>query len=169
MKIQKIAIALLIIGCFAPGVKAQTTRTRVNVVPAPATIGHRSIRAPGWEFRVTDVRSVGQIFNGQYMTYEAADTWIAVSVTIRNTSGKRQSTEDIPFSNFVSTLVDFRGNTYNSFQRELKYDTDRLFKPLTPGETRSEVWLFDVPRGTQAQELMMDLFSIQQGTVSVRL
>lgn len=108
MKIQKIAIAaLLTIGCFAPGVEAQTTRTRINVVPAPATIGHRSIRAPGWEFRVTDVRTVGQTFNGQYTTYEAADTWIAVSVTIRNTSGKRQSPDDVPFSNFLAHWLIF--------------------------------------------------------------
>lgn len=68
---------------------ADTTTAQANT---KATNNKESIK--GWEFKVTSVKSGGQIIDGGYTKYEAAEAWTVVSVNLKNTSGKRQDFTD---------------------------------------------------------------------------
>jgi hypothetical protein len=112
----------------------------------------------GWDVTVTTVRYLGRQVQGKYELYEAADSWIAVTVTCTNTTGKRQRSDESPMSSISAELIDTYGRKHNVKERELKYDTDLLSKPYELNESRTEVWLFDVNSGTQASQLILDSF-----------
>lgn len=127
---------------FKPSPPLTTIQTKANV--------------KGWDVNVTNVRYLGPVVQGKYELYEAADTWIAVTVTCTNTTGKRQRTDDEPVSSIFAELIDNQGNKHDVDERELKYEADLLSKPYAPNEARTEVWLFDVPQGTRASQLVIE-------------
>lgn len=112
----------------------------------------------GWDVTVTAVRYLGRRAQGKYELYEAADSWIAVTVTSTNMTGKRQRSDESPISGGSAELIDTYGKRHDVKERELKYDGDLLSKPYELNESRTEVWLFDVPSGTQASQLVLDSF-----------
>ncbi|MEH2324795.1 MAG: hypothetical protein V7K32_14740 [Nostoc sp.] len=78
-----------------------------------------------------------------------------VSVTVKNTSGKRQREDDAWFLIGLSKLVDSKGNKYDIKEMELKYDTNLLSKPFSQGEARSVDFLFDTPKGIKADKFLI--------------
>src|SRR5919199_41532 len=75
-----------------------------------------------WDITVTTVRYLGQRVQGKYKLYEAADSWIAVTVTCTNMTGKRQRPDESPMSSIMASLIDTTGETHDVKERELKYD-----------------------------------------------
>ncbi|MEH2129051.1 DUF4352 domain-containing protein [Nostoc sp.] len=110
----------------------------------------------GWEVSATGVKYAGQKIQGKYSTYEAAEVWTVVSVTVKNTSGKRQREDDAWFLITFSKLVDSKGNKYDVKEREYKYDINLLSKPFSQGESRSVDFLFDTPKGIKADKFIID-------------
>ncbi|BAY23833.1 hypothetical protein NIES2100_36250 [Calothrix sp. NIES-2100] len=78
-----------------------------------------------------------------------------VSVTLKNTSGKRQRQEDAWVYLVLSKLVDSKGNKYDTKERESKYDINLAGKPFAPGEARSIDLLFDTPKGIKADKFII--------------
>lgn len=127
-----------------------------NIVPKAALEGRGLY--PSFLVTVTNVRYLGRQVQGKYELYEAADSWIAVTVTCTNMTGKRQRSDESPISSIMAELIDTYGRKHDVKARELKYDSDLLSKPYELNETRTEVWLFDVRSGTQASQLVLNVF-----------
>ncbi len=123
-----------------PTVKA--TQTKANI--------------KGWDINITNVRYLGPVVQGKYKLYEAAGTWIAVTVTCTNTAGKRQRSDESPMTSALAELIDGSAKKHRVNETEYKYDSELLSKPYAPNETRTEVWLFDVPDGTRASRLVLN-------------
>ncbi|MCC5605433.1 DUF4352 domain-containing protein [Nostoc sp. CHAB 5834] len=125
-----------------------------NIEPVSKAVNGK-VNRKGWEVSVTGVKYAGQKIQGNYRTYEAAEVWTVVSVTVKNTSSKRQREDDAWFLITFSELVDSKGNKYDSKDSEIKYDTDLLSKPFSSGEARSVDFLFDTPKGIKADKFII--------------
>lgn len=149
------AVSFVLLAGFSLPLKAASVP-----VPTAQTIKTLNTKTniKGWDVTAYNVRYLGPKVQGQYQLYEAAGTWIAVTVTVRNTTGQRQRPEDAPLNSLFAELIDTSGNKHDLNETELKYDVDLLSKPFAPNETRTEVWLFDVPEGTRASQLVLDPF-----------
>lgn len=124
----------------------------------------------GWEYAVTKVKSEGRIIKENYTTYEAADAWTVVSVSIKNTSGKRQKREDALANVVFSKLIDSRGNEYQTPQIKFNYNNSDLnSKPFSVGETRSFDLLFDTPQGIKAKQLYLGLGISEDDSLRIKL
>jgi hypothetical protein len=168
------AAILFLVGC-TPVTESQSqdsspqkTATEPAAPVQPTVKATKSkVNTKGWEVTVTGVRSEGQTFKGEYSTYEAVEAWTVVSVTIKNTSGKRQKDVDAPFSCTFSKLIDSKGNEHDGEETEFKYSSELVGKPLSPGESRSEDCLFDTPKGIKATELVLD--AIEDDSIRIKL
>ncbi|MDZ8033258.1 DUF4352 domain-containing protein [Nostoc sp. DedSLP04] len=161
-KYLSIAVLLLIISACTPSQEAKlepsssqaNTADTTNIEPASKAVNGK-VNQKGWEVSATGVKYAGQIIKGEYRTYEAAEVWTVVSVTVKNTSSKRQREDNAWFTLLLSELVDSKGNKYDYKDREIKYDTDLLSKPFSPGEARSVDFLFDTPKGIKADKFII--------------
>ncbi|MEH2457223.1 DUF4352 domain-containing protein [Nostoc sp.] len=161
-KYLSIAALLLIISACTPSQQAKlepsssqaNTVDTTNVEPVSKAVNGK-VNRKGWEVSVTGVKYAGQKIQGKYSTYEAAEVWTVVSVTVKNTSGKRQREDNAWFSLPFSKLVDSKGNKYDSKETEYKYDVQLLSKPFSPGEARSVDFLFDTPKGIKADKFLI--------------
>ncbi|MBE9209226.1 DUF4352 domain-containing protein [Nostoc sp. LEGE 06077] len=126
-----------------------------NIEPVSKAVNGK-VNSKGWEVSVTGVKYAGQKIQGKYTTYEAAEVWTVVSITVKNTSAKRQRDDDGWFLLSFSKLVDSKGNEYDIKDKEIKYDTDLLSKPFSPGEARSEDLLFDTPKGIKVDKFVIE-------------
>lgn len=149
------AVSLVLLTGFSLPLKA--TSVTVPTAPTIKTLNTKA-NIKGWDVTAYNVRYLGPKVQGQYQLYEAAGTWIAVTVTCKNTTGQRQRPEDAPIGSLFTELIDTSGNTHNVNEIELKYGTDLLSKPYALNEARTEVLLFDVPEGTRASQLVVDPF-----------
>ncbi|MEH1835548.1 MAG: DUF4352 domain-containing protein [Nostoc sp.] len=161
-KYLSIAALLLIIAACTPPQQAKlepsssqaNAADTTNIEPVSKAVNGK-VNRKGWEVSATGVKYAGQKIQGKYSTYEAAEVWTLVSVTVKNTSGKRQREDDAWFHIFSSKLVDSKGNKYDLKDREIKYDVDLLSKPFSPGEARSVDLLFDTPKGIKADKFII--------------
>ncbi|MBC6433884.1 DUF4352 domain-containing protein [Nostoc sp. HG1] len=161
-KYLSIAALLLIISACTPSQQAKlepsssqpNAAETTNIEPVSKAVNGK-VNRKGWEVNVTGVKYAGQKIKGEYKTYEAAEVWTVVSVTVKNTSGKRQREDDAWFILPFSELVDSKGNKYDSKEREYKYDVQLLRKPFSPAETRSIDLLFDTPKGIKADKFLI--------------
>jgi hypothetical protein len=144
-------LPVLFLAAFPSPLKAALVP--VSTVPIVKT-AHTKANVRGWDIQVTNVRYLGPVVQGKYELYEAAGTWIAVTVTFRNTAGKKQRADEEPNA-FAAELIDTFGKKHDVKEIELKYDLELMDKPYAPNETRTEVWLFDVPNGTQGSQLAL--------------
>ena len=149
------AVSLVLLAGFSLPLKAASVPT--STTPIVKTLQTKT-NVKGWDVTAYNVRYLGPQVQGKYELYEAAGTWIAVTVTCKNTTGQRQRPEDAPLSTLFAEIIDTTGNTHNVDETELKYGVDLLSKPYAPNEARTEVWLFDVPEGTRASQLVVDPF-----------
>lgn len=161
-KYLSIAALLLIICACTPSQQAKlepsssqaNAADTTNIEPVSKAVNGK-VNQKGWEVSATGVKYAGQKIKGKYETYEAAEVWTVVSVTVKNTSGKRQREDDAWFFLLFSELVDSKGNKYDSKDREIKYDTNLLSKPFAPGEARSVDFLFDTSKGIKADKFLI--------------
>ena len=161
-KYLSIATLLIIISACTPSQQAKlepsssqaNATDTTNIEPVSKAVNGK-VNHKGWEVSVTGVKYAGQKIQGKYSTYEAAEVWTLVSVTVKNTSGKRQREDDAWFHIFSSKLVDSKGNKYDFKDREIKYDVDLLSKPFSPGEARSVDLLFDTPKSIKADKFII--------------
>lgn len=123
----------------------------------------------GWEFKVTKVKSEGQLIDGGYKKYEAAEAWTVVSVSLKNTSGKRQNDTTAMTGLVLADLFDSKGNKYESPELKYNFDTGLLSKPFSAGETRSFDLLFDAPKGIKANHLVINTWGIDLKGAPIRL
>ncbi|WP_341532359.1 DUF4352 domain-containing protein (plasmid) [Nostoc sp. UHCC 0302] len=161
-KYLSIAAFLLIISACTPSEKAKLEPSSSQANTADTTkielvskAVNGKVNRKGWEVSVTGVKYAGQKIQGKYTTHEAAEVWTVVSVTVKNTSAKRQRNDDALLLLAFPKLVDSKGNEYDSKDKEIKYDTDLLSKPFSPGEARSEDFLFDTPKGIKVDKLII--------------
>lgn len=162
-KYLSIAALLLIISACTPSQPAklepsssqQNTADTTNIEPVSKVVNGK-VNRKGWEVSATGVKYAGQKIQGKYSTYEAAEVWTMVSVTVKNTSGKRQREDDAWFSLAFSKLVDSKGNKYDVKEKEYKYDTNLLSKPFSQDEARSVDFLFDTPKGIKADKFIIE-------------
>ncbi|MEH2050508.1 DUF4352 domain-containing protein [Nostoc sp.] len=162
-KYLSIAALLLIISACTPSQQAKlepsssqaNAADTTNIEPVSKAVNGK-VNRKGWEVNVTGVKYAGQKIQGKYSTYEAAEVWTVVSVTVKNTSSKRQREDDAWFHLFSSKLVDSKGNKYDLKDREIKYDIDFLSKPFSPGEYRSVDFLFDTSKGIKADKFIIE-------------
>ncbi|MEH2304911.1 DUF4352 domain-containing protein [Nostoc sp.] len=162
-KYLSIAALLLINSACTPSPEAKlepsssqaNAADTTNIEPVSKAVSGK-VNRKGWEVRVTDVKYTGQKIQGKYTTYEAAEVWTVVPVTVKNTSGKRQREDDAWFHLFSSKLVDSKGNKYDLKDREIKYDIDLLNKPFSSGESRSVELLFDTPKGIKVDKFIIE-------------
>ncbi len=143
---------------------ADTTTTQAN---NKTTNSKGSIK--GWEFKVTKVKSEGQLIDGGYIKYEAAEAWTVVSVNLRNTSGKRQDFTKASTGLFSADLLDSKGNKYESPELKYNHSVDLMGKPFSVGETRSFDLLFDAPKGIKANHLIINTWGIDLKGDPIRL
>ncbi|MHC5775298.1 DUF4352 domain-containing protein [Nostoc sp.] len=156
-----IAALLLIISACTPSQQTKlepsssqsNAAETTNIEPVSKAVNGK-VNRKGWEVSATGVKYAGQNIKGEYRTYEAAEVWTVVSVTVKNTSGKRQRANDISFV-LASKLADSKGNKYDVKEMEYKYDTNLLSKPFSPGEARSVDLLFDTPKGIKADKFLI--------------
>ncbi|PHM11178.1 DUF4352 domain-containing protein [Nostoc sp. 'Peltigera malacea cyanobiont' DB3992] len=161
-KYLSIAALLLIISACTPSQEAKLEPSSSQANAADTTniklvskAVNGKVNRKGWEISATGVKYAGQKIQGKYSTYEAAEVWTVVSVTVKNTSDKRQREDDTWFHVFSSKLVDSKGNKYDFKEREIKYNIDLLNKPFSPGEARSVDFLFDTPKGIKADKFLI--------------
>jgi hypothetical protein len=162
-KYLSIAALLIIISACSPLQQTKlelsssqaNTAEATNLEPVSKAVNGK-VNQKGWEVSVTGVKYAGQKIQGKYSTYEAAEVWTVISVTVKNTSAKRQREDDSWFFLVSSKLVDSKGNKYDLKDREIKYDTDLLSKPFSPNEARSVDLLFDTPKGIKADKLLIE-------------
>lgn len=131
------------------------TPSLLTFKPSPLATIQTKANVKEWDVNVTNVRYLGPVVQGKYELYEAAGTWIAVTVTFRNTAGKKQRADEEPNA-FAAELIDTFGKKHDVKEIELKYDLELMDKPYAPNEARTEVWLFDVPQGTRASQLVIE-------------
>ncbi|MEH2391139.1 MAG: DUF4352 domain-containing protein [Nostoc sp.] len=163
LRYLSIAVLLLIISACTPPqqAKLEPSSSQANaadttkIEPVSKAVNGK-INRKGWEVSVTGVKYAGQKIQGKYSTYEAAEVWTVVSVTVKNTSGKRQREDNAWFSLAFSKLVDSKGNKYDVKEREYKYDTELLSKPFSQDEARSIDFLFDTPKGIKADNFIIE-------------
>ena len=127
----------------------------LTIKASPLVAIQTKANVKGWDVNVSNVRYLGPVVQGKYELYEAAGTWIAVTVTFRNTAGKKQRADEEPNA-FAAELIDTFGKKHDVKEIELKYDLELMDKPYAPNEARTEVWLFDVPQGTRASQLVLE-------------
>lgn len=157
-----IAALVLVLGCTpsqSPQVnisQSKATAADTNTFQPLIKASKSKVNLKGWELTVTGVKYTEQQFQGEDNKYEAAGVWTVVSVTIKNTTGKRQRDDDAPFLLSFSTLVDSQGNKYDVKEIEYKYSADLLNKPFSPGEARSVDLLFDTPSRIKASQFLLD-------------
>ena len=144
--------------------KADTSTAQAN---KKATKSKANIK--GWEFKVTKVKSEGQLIDGGYIKYEAAEAWTVVSVSLKNTSGKRQNDSEPSIGLRSSELFDSQGNKYELPKLKYNFSTDLLSKPFSAGETRSFDLLFDAPKGIKVNHLLISTFINDPGGDPIRL
>jgi|GEM_PF-6354519 len=168
------AAILFLVGCTSPTESQSQDSSPKETATSPTASVQPTVKATkskvnskGWEVTVTGIRSEGQTFKGEYSTYEAVEAWTVVSVTLKNTSGKRQREEDAPFFCTFSNLIDSKGNEYQGKETETKYSSDLLNKPFSPGESRSEDCFFDTPKGIKVKELVLD--PIEDNSIRLKL
>ncbi|MEH1827865.1 MAG: DUF4352 domain-containing protein [Nostoc sp.] len=162
-KYLSIAALLLIISACTPSQQAKlepsssqaNAADTTNIEPVSKAVSGK-VNRKGWEVSATGVKYAGQKIQGKYKTYEAAEVWTVVSVTVKNTSAKRQREDDAWFHTAFSKLVDSKGNKYDSKETEIKYDIDLLSKPFSSGEARSVDFLFDTPKGINADKFIIE-------------
>ncbi|MCC5629792.1 DUF4352 domain-containing protein [Nostoc sphaeroides CHAB 2801] len=161
-KYLSIAALLLSISACTPSQQAKlepsssqvNAADTTNIEPVSKAVNGK-VNRKGWEVSITGVKYAGQKIQGNYRTYEAAEVWTVVSVTVKNTSGKRQREDDAWFLIGLSKLVDSKGNKYDIKEMEFKYDTNLLSKPFSQGEARSVDFLFDTPKGIKADKFLI--------------
>ncbi len=161
-KYLSITALLLMISACTPSQQAKlepsssqaNAADTTNIEPVSKAVNGK-VNRKGWEVSATGVKYAGQKIQGKYKTYEAAEVWTVISVTVKNTSDKRQREDDTWFILLLSELVDSKGNKYDFKDREIKYDTDLLSKPFSPGEARSVDLLFDTPKGIKADKFII--------------
>lgn len=168
-------IAFLVAGCttdldelsqdlkFEPSA-AETTTAQAN---NKATKSKGNIK--GWEFKVTSVKSEGQLIDGGYIKYEAAEAWTVVSVALKNTSEKRQDDTKASTGLTLAELFDSQGNKYENPQLKFNFSSDLLSKPFSAGETRSFDLLFDAPKGIKANHLIINTWVLDPEGNPIRL
>ena len=154
MKLICTATAFLILTSSSLFNASQAVSTTIKPIVATKTRTKANIK--GWDINVTNVRYLGPVVQGKHKLHEAAGTWIAVTVTCTNTTGKRQRSDESPMTSALAELIDTSAKKHQVNETEYKYDTELLFKPYAPNETRTEVWLFDVPDGTRASQLILN-------------
>ncbi|MBX9255763.1 DUF4352 domain-containing protein [Desmonostoc muscorum CCALA 125] len=160
-KCLSIAALSLIISACTPSQKARLEPSSsqanavdtTNIEPVSKAVNGK-VNRKGWEVGVTGVKYAGQKIQGKYTTYEAAEVWTVVSVTVKNTSGKRQRNDDALSRLMFSKLADSKGNEYDAKEIEIKYDVDLLNKPFSPNEARSVDLLFDTPKGIKGDKFL---------------
>ena len=174
LKHLSIAALLLIISACTPSEQAKVEPTSSQAIAANTPKVEEASKAvkgkvnlKGWEIRVTGVKYAGQTIKGQYRTHEAAEVWTVVSVTVKNTSGKRQRQDDAGFYLVFSKLVDSKGNKYDIKEREYKYDVNLAGKPFSPGESRSTDLLFDTPKGIKADKFLIKTKNLEDITLKL--
>ncbi|MEH2268600.1 MAG: DUF4352 domain-containing protein [Nostoc sp.] len=162
LKYLSISALLLIISACTPSqqTKLEPSSSQANaadtsnIEPVSKAVSSK-VNHKGWEVSTTGVKYAGQKIKGEYKTYEAAEVWTVVSVTVKNTSGKRQREDDAWYLITFSKLVDSKGNQYDIKESEYKYDTNLLSKPFSQGEARSVDFLFDTPKGIKADKFII--------------
>lgn len=167
-------ISFLVVGCTS--LKEPTQDLQVETSAADSTTAQASNKVTkskgsikGWEFKVTDVKSEGQLIDGGYTKYEAAEAWTVVSVTLRNTSGKRQDDTKASTGLVLAELFDSQGNKYESPKLKFNFGTELLSKPFSAGEIRSFDLLFDAPQGIKVEHLLINTWVIDPEGESIRL
>lgn len=166
--------AFLVVGCTSLNELTQNLQVEPNTADtATAQANKKATKSKanikGWEFKVTKVKSEGQLIDEGYEKYEAVEAWTVVSVNLKNTSGKRQSDTKAGTGFMFAELFDSQGNKYESPKLKYNFDTSLLSKPFSAGETRSFDLLFDAPKGVKANYLLVDTFVIDPGSDPIRL
>lgn len=133
-----------------------------SFTPQPVQAAQTKSYIKGWNVYVSNVAYPGQTYQGQY-SHQASNNWIAVTVTCQNTTGKRKWSNESPMNSTLAQLIDTSGQKHSVRDKEIKYEFNRISSPYEVNESRTEVWLFDVPRGTQASQLILNLFD-ENGT-----
>lgn len=123
------------------------------VTAQPVKAAQTKTYVKGWDVRVSTIAYMQQTYQGKRGVHQAANTWIAVTVTCQNTTGKTQESGESPMNRYSAQLID----TYGRPHTVRDTDSDDLSSfPYGLNESRTEVWLFDVPTGTQASQLVLD-------------
>lgn len=150
---------ILLVGCSSSSKAqiqsspAEQSEIASNSAPSPSvSVGTAKTSKDGWEVAVTDVRPGGRVYKNDYTEYEAAKSWTLVSISITNKTGERQQDGDAP-GGLWSKMIDSTGKEYDL--EEVDY-VDLTDKPFSPGETRSEILLFDTPENITPAELVLD-------------
>jgi hypothetical protein len=166
--------AFLVVGCtslneLTQNLQVEPSKADTSTAQANKKATKSKANIKGWEFKVTKVKSEGQLVDGGYIKYEAVEAWTVVSINVRNTSGKRQNDSE-PFTGLmVSELFDSQGNKYKLSELKYNFDTGLLSKPFSAGETRSFDLLFDAPKGIKVNHLLIDTFINDPGRDPIRL
>ncbi|MBD2164719.1 DUF4352 domain-containing protein [Calothrix membranacea FACHB-236] len=175
-KFKHLPIAALLITISActpsPQAKLEVSSSQANAadttkIETASKAVKGKVNLKGWELRITGVKNAGQTIKGQYMTYEAAEVWTVVSVSIKNISGKRQRQDDASYYLAFPKLVDSKGNQYDIKDKEYKYDINLLSKPFSPGEARSVDLLFDTPKGINADKFLIQTENLEYITLKL--
>lgn len=167
-------ITFLVVGCTSLNeltqnlqVEPSTAETTTAQANNKATNTKGSIK--GWEFKVTAVKSEGQLIDGGYTKYEAAEAWTVVSINIRNTSRKRQNDTEANTGLMFAELFDSQGNKYKLPELKYNFNPNLLSKPFAAGETRFFDLLFDAPKGIKANHLLISTWAIDPAGNPIRL
>lgn len=121
---------------------------------AKAVAAQTKTYVKGWDVRVSSIAYMQQTYQGKQGVHQAANTWIAVTVTSQNTTGKTQESGESPMNRYSAQMIDTYGRTHTV--RATDKDDQLASFPYGLNESRTEVWLFDVPTGTQASQLVLD-------------
>ncbi|MBP0003875.1 MAG: hypothetical protein J7642_09175 [Cyanobacteria bacterium SBC] len=133
---------------------ATTTTLVVTSPPEPVKTGKFAYN--GWEFRLTDWMSPGTSYLGKSVVYETSETWVVVSVGVKNTNRERREAREAPFFLFLAKLLDETGNEYGVTEIDYKYDLAFSEKPFASGEVRSMDLLFEMPADASVSQLVVE-------------
>lgn len=149
IKMATLATALLLAAFPAVIISPSQTLTTT----AQSLISQRMAILDGWEVVMTKVTYPGEEVTFEEIPYTARNTWVMVTVKVKNTSqnGARES-------DFWGTL--YQSNMISSRQiqfplSELLSESKLYDKPFLPGESRTYILLFDVPKGNQLRQILI--------------
>ena len=161
MQIKTIAIAALILiaGCgSAPQIESPAPDTTQS--PAPEQIA--SPQQTGWKLAAQAAQAKGRVHViDEYSELEAVHRWIAVPVTLTNTSGARQGADDAMSQVFFAVVVGSDGIQYDIALESFATWSD-VNTPYEPNESREGLLLFDMPDNVQPVQLLTNTLEPDQ-------
>jgi hypothetical protein len=124
------------------------------------------VKSGDFKVTITKVRDGGKRVGSEYLNEKAQGHFVLVDVKIKNNGDRADY-----FSSSDITLIDTKGREFSVNEMASLYvsDNNPLLEEVNPGNTSKGTFVFDLPKGVDAEQAEISAGGLFDGPVTVQL